>query len=90
MNDQLATLRMHTRSTSGDPCRVSRLIANLEEPYRSAAQQLVNVKHNQGGIADMPLAAEFRKAGIQLSSTMINRHRNGWCPCPTEKGAAID
>lgn len=90
MNSLLEILHSSARSVSGQPCIVSRLIGDLEEPYRSAALQLVNTRHNQGGLADMPLAAEFRKAGLQLSSTMINRHRNGWCPCPTEKGAAID
>lgn len=88
MNTDLTLLRTATRSDTGQPCRVTRIIEALEEPYRSAAMRLVNTPHNQGGLADMPLAAEFRQAGIQISSTMINRHRNGWCPCTPRKEKA--
>jgi hypothetical protein len=77
---------IQTRSKPHKPCKVTQVIAALDEPYKSVAQSLVDTKFVQGGLPDIPLAAKFAEAGIQLSSTMLNRHRNNWCPClPNER-----
>lgn len=78
-----------SRAPKGSPCRVTQIIENLDEPYRSAARDLANLRPHQGGVSDMRAAAQFAEAGIRLSSSMINRHRNRWCLCPSESEKAI-
>lgn len=87
MNPQLDLL-LSRPATAAKPCRVTTIIENLEEPYKTAAWQLVEKTFREGGIADIPLAREFQQAGLQISSTMINRHRNGWCKCQPRKEKA--
>lgn len=63
------------------PCKVARIVASLEEPYRSALDRLVSTKYQDGGLADEALAARMKAAGVPAGATVINRHRRGQCTC---------
>jgi hypothetical protein len=72
-------------SKPGQPCKVTKVIESLEEPYRSAAQQLANRTFADGGFSEDQTAAKFAEAGIRLGHSTIGRHRNGWCTCPANE-----
>lgn len=62
-------------------CKVGRVILDLPEPYQSAAINLVNTQYLDGGLSDRGLSAKFASAGIHLSATSLNSHRNRLCAC---------
>ncbi|CAB4153166.1 hypothetical protein UFOVP609_49 [uncultured Caudovirales phage] len=77
----------HAGPKVGVPCRVSRIISALEEPYQSAARKLAETRFEDGGLSAPKVAAKFAEAGITVSATTLSHHRNGWCPCPGERNA---
>lgn len=85
-----ALLHPGVRAEPGEPCKVTAIVESLEEPYRTAADRLANLRPAQGGVSDMKAAAQFAAAGLRVSHSMINRHRNGWCPCPPREEEARD
>ena len=63
------------------PCKSRKLIDSLEEPYRTALDDLINKDAENGGLSPNKAAARIAEAGIDLSSHSIYRHRLGACAC---------
>lgn len=63
------------------PCKVAQLITSLDEPYKSAVQNLVDTSYKQGGLSDYQLRERLLSAGIDVGGTVINYHRRGVCSC---------
>jgi hypothetical protein len=71
---------------SSRPCKVTKVIKALPEPYKSAATDLATRTLQNGGFSEDQAAAKFLEAGIKIGRTSIGRHRNGWCTCsPNER-----
>lgn len=64
-----------------NPCKIARLISELDEPYSSALQTLVDTRHPEGGLSDMALRGRLRVAGLPVSISTIHYHRRGLCSC---------
>lgn len=73
------------RSDKTDPCKLGRLIATLEEPYRAALNTLLSVAYVDGGESDREIAHRLRLADLPMSQATINRHRVGTCGCPKKE-----
>lgn len=63
------------------PCRLGLTIASLDEPYKSALERLVELKHSDGGLSDQALVGRLREAGISMSVSTAHYHRRGLCSC---------
>lgn len=63
------------------PCKTARIIAGLEEPYRSALQKLVDLSFANGGLSDAALRDRMLKAGLDVATSNIHYHRRGICSC---------
>lgn len=73
-------------TASSRPCKVTKVIEALTEPYKSAARDLATKTLSNGGFSEDQAAAKFLQAGIKIGRTSIGRHRNGWCTCsPNER-----
>lgn len=70
---------------SSRPCKVTKVITALTEPYKSAARDLANRTLLNGGFSEDQAAAKFFEAGIKIGRTSIGRHRNGWCTCSPDE-----
>jgi hypothetical protein len=62
-------------------CKIGTLLTTLDEPYRSALENLVTVKHSEGGLSDQALCGRLREAGISMSVSTVHYHRRGLCSC---------
>lgn len=65
-------------------CKVGRIVASLEDPYRTALIDLLAVTYVDGGESDGEISARLKSAGLPASGAHINRHRRGVCSCPPE------
>jgi hypothetical protein len=63
------------------PCKLGILLTTLEEPYKSALENLVTLKHADGGLSDQALVGRLRQAGIPMSVSTAHYHRRGICSC---------
>lgn len=63
------------------PCKVGRILAGLEEPYKSALTNHLNTQFEQGGYTDEGLATVMATAGFQVGATTVRTHRKGACAC---------
>ncbi len=63
------------------PCKILRIIMGLEDPYRSAVVQMLNMRFNDGGLSDEGLAKKMKSAGLRVSWQVIYRHRVKLCCC---------
>lgn len=63
------------------PCKIARMVTELDEPYSSALQKLVDVTYPNGGLSDMALRARLKAAGLPVSISTIHYHRRGLCSC---------
>lgn len=63
------------------PCKVGRIVAGLEEPYKSALTTLLATSYADGGLADEAIQKRMDAAGLQVGATVINRHRKLTCTC---------
>lgn len=66
---------------SGKPCKLARQITDLDEPYKSALQKLVDTPWKAGGLSDAQLRERLFAAGIEMGQTVIHYHRRGICSC---------
>lgn len=64
------------------PCKVGRIVEELAEPYKSALVNLIVTRYADGGLSDEALEARLKDAGLEVGTTIINRHRRGSCTCP--------
>lgn len=69
-------------SALGPPCKITKVIQALPEPYKTAARDLANKTFLEGGLSEDQAAAKFFEAGIKIGHSSIGRHRKGWCTCP--------
>ena len=63
------------------PCKVGRIISDLEEPYKSAVVNLVSTSWPDGGLTDEQLASRLTKAGFPIGASTIRTHRKAMCNC---------
>lgn len=63
------------------PCKLARIVMGLEEPYREVLQKLVDKKYIDGGLSDSALQLRMKRAGLQVSTPVIWRHRFKTCSC---------
>jgi hypothetical protein len=63
------------------PCKVGRILEQLEEPYLTAVLGLLAHTYENGGLASEALADRFNKAGFEVGATVVHRHRKGMCTC---------
>ena len=63
------------------PCRLGQHIIDLEEPYKTALRQLVEIGYSQGGLSDRELYKRLELAGISVSTSVIHYHRRNLCSC---------
>jgi hypothetical protein len=62
-------------------CRVGRIIEGLDEPYKTAVINLVNLHRANGGLTEAELSSRFAEANLQASASVIYTHRSGHCAC---------
>jgi hypothetical protein len=62
-------------------CKMARIIALLDEPYKEALTKLVATSWREGGLSDGGLARKLKTAGISVSHPTVYRHRSGQCSC---------
>jgi hypothetical protein len=63
------------------PCKILKIIMELEDPYRSAVVQMLNTRFMDGGLSDEKLSMKMKKAGLRVSWQVIYRHRSKICCC---------
>ena len=66
----------HTR-----PCKLGQALIELDEPYKTALQNLVTTEHENGGLTAAKLAQRLADAGLNISATVVHMHRKGQCSC---------
>lgn len=62
-------------------CKAGKILESLQEPYRSALQNMFDVPYVEGGFSDEEITTRMAEAGIPAGHTIINRHRRGRCTC---------
>ncbi len=68
---------LNIEAPKGAACKLGQILLDLEEPYKEALAKLVN----QNIISSTQLARSIREAGLDISSTTIQRHRGENCSC---------
>lgn len=63
------------------PCLIQRHLNDLDEPYKSALQKLLDTRFTDGGMSDAELAQRMLQAGLKSSHTTVRIHRSGLCSC---------
>lgn len=63
------------------PCKVGRILAGLDEPYKSALTNHLTRTHADGGYTDEFLSSLMGQAGFQIGATTVRTHRKGMCAC---------
>ena len=63
------------------PCKVGRIVDELQEPYKGALLALLNHAYADGGISDEALTDRMRAAGLDVGASVVNRHRKNRCTC---------
>ena len=64
-----------------DPCKLQKLIDGLEDPYKNALLELVNLQSEAGGLSARQLSSRIKEAGFSISENTILRHRGNTCAC---------
>lgn len=62
----------------GKPCKVGRILGELDEPYKSALAELLA---DHDGMPDEPLRQLMKRAGLNVSYSSVYRHRREFCNC---------
>jgi hypothetical protein len=62
-------------------CKAGRLVADLPDDMRSQVIELMARPFIDGGLTDEAWQERFKRAGMSVSATIINRHRKGLCCC---------
>ena len=63
------------------PCKISKIIMGLDEPYSSAVLDMLNTNFMDGGLSDEGLSMKMKKAGLRVSWQVVYRHRRKICCC---------
>lgn len=63
------------------PCKVGRIVAKLEDPYKTALITMLASAYVDGGFSDTMIRTRLTSAGFQVSTPVIWRHRNNQCSC---------
>jgi hypothetical protein len=63
------------------PCKVGRYLVALEDPYKTALLNLLNIPVADGGMSSEHVAQRMSQAGLPVGSTAVRRHREKRCPC---------
>ena len=66
---------------SKTPCKVGKVLASLDDPYKTALLNLLNTKFSDGGLADEHVAERLERAGFDIGATTVRTHRKGMCSC---------
>jgi hypothetical protein len=69
------------RVKAKEPCKVGRIIQNLEPIYKLPVLDMLEKPCVDGGMSDEQIQDRFKRAGLPVSATVINRHRRGKCCC---------
>lgn len=62
-------------------CKLGKVLEQLEDPYKTALQNLVNLQYADGGMSDEALTERLHQAELPMGSTIVNRHRRLVCSC---------
>lgn len=62
-------------------CKVGKILADLDEPYKTALINILELPYASGGFSDEEITTRMTEAGIPAGHTIINRHRRGRCTC---------
>jgi hypothetical protein len=62
-------------------CVIGRPLVDLDEPYRSALQKIVDLTWPEGGLTEFGVAQAMNESGLPGSPTSVLRHRRGLCIC---------
>jgi hypothetical protein len=62
-------------------CVIGHPLVDLDEPYRSALQDLVDRSWSNGGLTEFAVAQVMNEAGLKGSPTSVLRHRRRLCIC---------
>lgn len=62
-------------------CKLGKIIAALDEPYKTALVNLTNQNYADGGMSDEALTERLHQAELPIGSTIVNRHRRQVCAC---------
>jgi hypothetical protein len=62
-------------------CVIGRYLTDLDEPYGSALQKIVNQDFADGGLTEFAVAMVMNEAGLKGSPTSVLRHRRKLCIC---------
>lgn len=62
-------------------CKVGKFHIDLPEQYQVALQQLITLSYQDGGLTDEELTDRLRKAGCDVGSTVVRKHRKQQCAC---------
>lgn len=63
------------------PCKIARILTALEDPYKSALQNLIDTVYSDGGLSDAELSKRMKDAGLESSITSVRYHRGKLCSC---------
>jgi len=63
------------------PCKVGRVLASLDDPYKTALLTLLDTRFVDGGLADDAVAERLERAGFDVGATTVRSHRKGTCSC---------
>lgn len=64
-----------------EPCKIGRILADLQEPYKGALTTLLATSYADGGLADEAVAARMKAAGLPVGSKTVYKHRRQQCTC---------
>jgi hypothetical protein len=69
------------RSHEKLPCKVGRILASLDDPYKTALVTLLGTAYSHGGLSDEALTERIKLAGFPVGASVVNRHRRNKCAC---------
>lgn len=64
-----------------EPCKVGRILNDLEGVYKTALSDLLEKPYSAGGLSDEALTDRLNRAGFSVGSTVVRRHRRKGCTC---------
>ncbi len=67
-----------------EACKVGRILADLQDPYKTALINLLDTLYADGGLADEALAARMNAAGLPVGAKTVYKHRRKQCTCPEQ------
>jgi hypothetical protein len=62
-------------------CKLGNIIADLPDNIRPAVETGIAQLYVDGGLTDEEWADRFKRSGLAVSATIVNRHRKAKCAC---------